>query len=145
MSLSNTPNLLLNAADTAELERNSIAGRRVIAAVAWHSLLWLVVANCVGVLLAATGATRLAWRSQFKRLPPNLEAGPWNHVPVFSSRQERVLRIAQIIKFGVPGTDMPGHEYLSEKEVASISLWLNQNMVLPHQVASTQSNQERTR
>ena len=88
----------------------------------------------------ATGATRMAWRSQFKRLPPNIEAGPWNYVPVSFSGQERVLRIAQIIKFGVPGTDMPGHEYLSDKEIGSLSLWLNQSMVLPHQVASNELN-----
>jgi cbb3-type cytochrome c oxidase subunit II len=91
----------------------------------------------------ATGATRMAWRAQFRRLPPNLEAGPWNYVPVSSSGKERVLRIAQIIKFGIPGSDMPGHEYLPDKEVASISLWLNESMVLPHQIASTELNQER--
>ncbi len=91
----------------------------------------------------AGGATRVTWRSQFKHLPPNLAAGPWNYVPVSSSRQERVLRVAQIIKFGIPGTDMPGHEYLSDKAIASTSLWLNQSMVLPHQVVSLESNQER--
>ncbi len=53
MSLSSAPGLLLHDANAVELERNSIAGRRVMAAAAWHSLLWLVVANCVGVLLAA--------------------------------------------------------------------------------------------
>ena len=31
----------------------SLVNRRVIATTVWHSLLWLVVANCVGVLLAA--------------------------------------------------------------------------------------------
>jgi cytochrome c oxidase cbb3-type subunit 1 len=39
--------------ETAEAEGKSLAGRRVMAAVAWHSLLWLVAANFVGVLLAA--------------------------------------------------------------------------------------------
>ncbi len=85
-----------------------------------------------------TGATREAWRSQFKRLPPNLQAGPWNYVPAVSSEQDRMLRVAQIVKFGIPGTDMPGHEYLSDKEISSISRWLNQSMVLPHHVVSTE-------
>jgi hypothetical protein len=33
---------------------------------------------------------------------------------------------------------MPGHEYLSDKEISSISLWLNESMVLPHHVVSTE-------
>jgi cytochrome c oxidase cbb3-type subunit 2 len=45
------------------------------------------------------------------------------------------LRFAQIIKFGIPDTDMPGHEYLSGNDISSISLWLNQTMILPHQAA----------
>ena len=86
----------------------------------------------------AAGATRSAWLSQFKRLPPNLLTGPWNYIPDALSSHDRILRVSQIIKFGIPGTDMPGHEYLSDKDIASISLWLNQTMVLPHQVVSTE-------
>jgi cytochrome c oxidase cbb3-type subunit 2 len=82
-----------------------------------------------------TGATRLKWHSQFKRLPPDLHTGPLLHVPVSERGRDRALRVAQIIKFGIPGTDMPGHEYLSDKEIASMVLWLNQTMVLPQQVA----------
>ena len=88
------------------------------------------------------GATRTTWRSQFKRLPPNLHVSPWNYVPISSPAQDRLLRVSQIIKFGIPGTDMPGHEYLSDKDISSISLWLNQTMVLPHQVASTEESGE---
>jgi cytochrome c oxidase cbb3-type subunit 2 len=40
-------------------------------------------------------------------------------------------RIAQITKFGIAGTDMPGHEYLPDEEIASISLWLSQNIAQP--------------
>ena len=53
MSLSSAPDLALHAAEVAEFEREAVAGRRVMAAAAWHSLLWLVLANSVGVLLAA--------------------------------------------------------------------------------------------
>jgi cytochrome c oxidase cbb3-type subunit 2 len=41
---------------------------------------------------------------------------------------ERRMRLAQIAKFGLPGTDMPGHEYLSDNEIASIALWLSQSI-----------------
>jgi cytochrome c oxidase cbb3-type subunit 2 len=82
-----------------------------------------------------TGVTRSAWRPQFKRLPPNLQTSSWNYFPASSPSQDRLLRFAQIIKFGIPGTDMPGHEYLSGNDISSISLWLNQTMILPHQAA----------
>jgi cytochrome c oxidase cbb3-type subunit 2 len=86
-----------------------------------------------------TGATRSAWRAQFKRLPPDLSSGPWIHVPASGTTQERILRLDRIVKFGIPGTDMPGHEYLSDHDVASIALWLNQSMVLSQQLATNQN------
>ncbi len=49
MSLSSAPHAVLPAVEVTQ----ALAGRRVMAAAAWHSLLWLVVANCVGVVLAA--------------------------------------------------------------------------------------------
>jgi mono/diheme cytochrome c family protein len=87
------------------------------------------------------GATRLAWLTSFKRLPPDLQTGPWLHLPASDNPQERELRLAQIVKFGVPGTDMPGHEYLSDEDVSSIALWLNRSMVQPAKVASTHYTQ----
>jgi cbb3-type cytochrome c oxidase subunit II len=81
-------------------------------------------ANCH----SADGDTFLAWQSSFMRLPRNLETGPYNNLPLSDSPQQRARRIAQIAKFGIPGTDMPGHEYLSDREIASISLWLSQTI-----------------
>ncbi len=66
------------------------------------------------------GATRRAWQTSFKRLPPSLTADPWPKAHGADSPR----RLSQIIKFGIPGTDMPGHEYFSDMEVASLSLWL---------------------
>ena len=43
------------------------------------------------------------------------------------------MRLAQIAKFGIPGTDMPGHEYLSDKDIASIGLWLSQHIAQSNQ------------
>ena len=44
-----------------------------------------------------------------------------------------MTRLEQIAKFGVPGTDMPGHEYLSDQQIASIGLWLSHLIAQPSQ------------
>jgi cbb3-type cytochrome c oxidase subunit II len=72
------------------------------------------------------GRTRHDWKTNFKRLPPDFTTGPFLYVLDSESPQQRLERIAQITKFGLPGTDMPGHEYLSDNEIASLSLWLEQ-------------------
>ncbi len=92
-----------------------------------------------GTCHEAAGGTRLAWASSFKRLPPNLQTGPWLYVHASDPSKERMLHIAQIIKFGIPGTDMPGHEYLPDQDISSIALWLNQPMVWPQQFATIQN------
>jgi len=76
------------------------------------------------------GATR--WQIHFKRLPPDLTVGPYLDLTSSASSSLRLERLAQIIKFGIPGTDMPGHEYLPDSEIASISLWLSQVIAQPH-------------
>ena len=79
------------------------------------------------------GATRKAWQSSFKRVPADLSVGPYFHLSAADSQAQRMIHLAQIAKFGIPGTDMPGHEYLSDKEIASISLWLSQNIAHSNQ------------
>ncbi len=74
----------------------------------------------------AGGPTR--WQAHFRRLPPDLTVGPYFCLPFSGPPAQRTNRIAQIAKFGIPGTDMPGHEYLSDADIASISLWLSQNI-----------------
>ena len=86
------------------------------------------------------------------RLPGNQVSTPpsgsrTRSVPPFSteaSQTQRMIRMAQITKFGIPGTDMPGHEYLSDKEIASISLWLSQHIAQSSQLQKTPSLQEKT-
>ena len=73
------------------------------------------------------GSTRLIWQANFKRLPPDLRVGPFYYLPPYGPAALRIDRLAQITKFGVAGTDMPGHEYLPDSEIASISLWLTQS------------------
>lgn len=67
------------------------------------------------------GATRKAWGQDFKRLPPDFSTGPFAYAPATAEVEWRRKRIAQIIKFGLPGTDMPGHEYLPDNEIASMA------------------------
>ena len=77
---------------------------------------------------APMGTTRNSWLSAFHRLPPDLATGPYAHVVVSDTPDALRDRFAQILKFGLPGTDMPGHEYLSDHEIASLSLWLAQRI-----------------
>lgn len=79
----------------------------------------------------AGGQTR--WQFHFKRLPPDLTVGPYLHFSPADEDAKLRNRLAQIAKFGIPGTDMPGHEYLSDKDIASVSLWLSQNIAQPGQ------------
>lgn len=81
-------------------------------------------ANCH----SADGPTRRAWRAGFKKLPSNLTKGPYVYLSSADSPKPQITRLAQITKFGIPGTDMPGHEYLSDRDIASISLWLSQTI-----------------
>jgi cbb3-type cytochrome c oxidase subunit II len=75
----------------------------------------------------ASGATRVQWRTSFRRLPTILSAGPYLDLKTRTTP----VQLARIIKFGVPSTDMAGHEYLSDADVASLTLYLQQIIVQP--------------
>jgi cytochrome c oxidase cbb3-type subunit 2 len=70
---------------------------------------------------SAQGAVRQRWGKEFKRLPPDFAAGPFVYAPATGDVKWRLTRVAQIIKFGLPGTDMPGHEYLSDNQIAAMA------------------------
>ena len=72
------------------------------------------------------GATRRDWKSAFKILPPDLAKGPFRYVPATTAPAWRWRRFAEIIKFGLPGTDMPGHEYLPDDEIAAMAHYLTE-------------------
>ncbi len=74
---------------------------------------------------SANGATRRTWQSSFKHRPPDFTAGHLTHLSGSGSADE----LARTIRFGIAGTDMPGHEYLSDSDVASLSLWLQQQLI----------------
>jgi cytochrome c oxidase cbb3-type subunit 2 len=104
---------LWQAAPTAVAQANAADGER---------LYRRDCANCH----SADGPVRRAWQSSFKRLPSELSKGPYFYLPPADPQERRTVRLEQIAKFGIPGTDMPGHEYLSDRDIASISLWLSQ-------------------
>jgi cytochrome c oxidase cbb3-type subunit 2 len=79
----------------------------------------------------ADGVTRTRWQSAFTQPPANLFMGPFRYLPSSDSLSARAARLAQIAKFGIPGTDMPGHEYLSDQKIASLTLWLTQHAAEP--------------
>jgi cytochrome c oxidase cbb3-type subunit 1 len=108
MSLSSAPASVLQARDISVAGAESIAGRRVMAAAAWHSLLWLVAANAVGVLLAAMllvpGIETLLGQWTYGRWMPvhmNLQLYGWCSLPlvgflftVYGIRREPMARWA---------------------------------------------------
>jgi cytochrome c oxidase cbb3-type subunit 2 len=78
-----------------------------------------------------TGATHLEWRSSFHHIPTNLSSGPYLDL----KPQATSVQLAQIIKFGIPETDMAGHEYLSDADVASLTLYLQHIILQPQPIA----------
>jgi cytochrome c oxidase cbb3-type subunit 2 len=80
---------------------------------------------------ASNGLTRLLWRTSFRRLPSDLTAGPFLHLSASDAAKGHNDQIERIVKFGIPGTDMPGHEYLQDQEIVSISLWIAQRIKQP--------------
>lgn len=76
----------------------------------------------------ADGATWRRWRSGFTHPPTDLTRGPYRTLKPAASPAELAPQIARISKFGIPGTDMPGHEYLPDRQIGSIALWLSQQV-----------------
>ena len=72
----------------------------------------------------SNGRARVRWAAAFRQLPPDLFSGPLPYVPATDSAQQQTLQLERIIKFGLPGTDMPGHEYLPDSEVINLTEWL---------------------
>jgi len=73
----------------------------------------------------AKGRTLLQYQSQFRQKPNDLITGPFKYL-LSASLADRSAQLARICKFGIPGTDMPGHEYLSDQQITSLTLFLTQ-------------------
>lgn len=55
------------------------------------------------------------------KLPPDLSTTAWSHVPNNASRQQVELQLMRIIKYGVPETNMAGHEYLNDAQLRALA------------------------
>jgi cytochrome c oxidase cbb3-type subunit 2 len=79
--------------------------------------------NCHGA--AGHGDGELA--SKLSLRPPDFSRDVWRHV--HGAEAERQL--TRIVKFGLPGTAMSGHEYLSDSEVVSLATYALNLHVVP--------------
>ena len=64
------------------------------------------------------GSSRLQWINDWRKTPPTLA-----EMRASAARQPE-SNLARIAKFGMTQTDMPGHEYLNDEQIASVALWL---------------------
>lgn len=55
------------------------------------------------------------------RRPRDLIAAQWQFIPPRTGDEERLVELARVIKFGIPGTSMPGHETMAEAEVLGLA------------------------
>jgi mono/diheme cytochrome c family protein len=72
------------------------------------------------------GQQTASYAVAFKRRPPNLLSGPFVYAPHSLPSDLRRMQIARIIKFGIAGTDMPGHEYFSDETVFALTRFIEQ-------------------
>ena len=72
----------------------------------------------------AGGQVRTEWAGSFRHMPPNLFDEALPLLPRELPAPQQTLDLERIMKFGVPGTDMPGHEYLPDTQIAALSHWL---------------------
>lgn len=69
---------------------------------------------------------RGALSERFPRAAGPLWERPFLRVPPAAGAEERRLALARIIKFGLPGTEMPGHEYLTDSDIASLARFVSE-------------------
>ena len=77
----------------------------------------LFAANCAACH-GTTGEGNGPLAGNFAKPPANLATGPFLSTSPGANLE---LRVARLIKFGRPGTDMPGHETLSDGEIRSLT------------------------
>lgn len=55
--------------------------------------------------------------SRFLRPPANLRTGPF----LWTAGDDEETKVMRVIKFGIPGTDMPGHEVLDDADLRALA------------------------
>ena len=74
--------------------------------------------------------TESRFHVRFKKPPPDLFRSNLTYAPATLPIEIRLEQIARIIKFGLPGTDMPGHEYMPDHEIIALARHLQQQSAL---------------
>jgi cytochrome c oxidase cbb3-type subunit 2 len=73
---------------------------------------------------SADGYARQRWGKDFTHLPPALDKAKIDKLASGKTPAELQLRLERIIKYGQPGTDMPGHEYLPPAQIEAVARYL---------------------
>jgi len=76
--------------------------------------------NCVSCH-GSSGAGDGALAGYLEVRPPNFSRDDWRRVPRAGAAQPLPHDIMRIAKFGLPGSPMPGHEWLSDQELADLA------------------------
>lgn len=63
---------------------------------------------------------------RFSPPPTDFLAGGFRFAPESLPEASRWERLAEIVKFGIPGTSMPGHEYLTDGDIADLVAYLSE-------------------
>jgi len=56
----------------------------------------------------------------------NLTKGAFFYVPPSATREEQTLALSRIVKFGLPGLHMPGHEVFADQDILDIVAYVKQ-------------------
>ena len=80
----------------------------------------LFIEHCATCHLVG-GVARSKWSSSFKRQPPNLFLDPFQRISPQDTEEQLRLDLARVLKFGIQGTDMAGHEYLPDEQIVSLA------------------------
>ncbi|MBC2607120.1 cbb3-type cytochrome c oxidase subunit II [Pelagicoccus albus] len=73
----------------------------------------------------ATGGGDGELAKHFNPAPTNFTQGTFRFVPLSLPPENRRLQLARIIKYGQAGTSMPGHEYLTDSQIADLVAFVN--------------------
>ncbi len=108
---------------------SALAGQRIEQELAWHlpaevsgdfmageHLYQRNCAQCHGVEGKGGGPVAPYLATQ----PPALQNAELRYAPAVMPSLLRRQQLARIIRFGIHGTDMPGHEYLEEEQIAAL-------------------------
>lgn len=78
---------------------------------------------------AGEGDGELADR--FSPQPRRFDSGAFRFAPESMASEARRIRLGAIVKYGIPGTAMPGHEYLTDEDIADLVAYVAAFSVRP--------------